>query len=146
MPERDYSGTPLPRKLGIRDGSRVAVIDAPDGFAALLEPMPPGASVQTDDTSEADVVILFATDADRLASRFGALADALAADGAIWVAWPKKRARVGTDLSFAAVQSIGLETGLVDNKSCSIDETWQAVRFVVRLADRPARRARCGHA
>ncbi|MFN2483349.1 MAG: DUF3052 domain-containing protein [Candidatus Limnocylindria bacterium] len=141
MPERDYSATPLSRKLGIRAGSQVALIGAPDGFKALLEPIPPDASVQTD-AAGADVVILFASERAQLDPAFGRLAEALSADGAVWVAWPKKSARVPTDLSFAAVQSTGLATGLIDNKSCSIDETWQALRFVVRLADRPARQNR----
>ena len=146
MPERDYSATPLPRKLGIREASRVALIGAPDGFRALLEPMPSDVVVHTGDAADADLVILCASDQAQLEAAFAPLAAALPADGAVWIAWPKKTARVPTDLTFEAVQSIGLATGLVDNKSCSIDETWQALRFVVRLADRPARHARGGHA
>jgi hypothetical protein len=144
MPERDYSATPLPRKLGIREASRVAVIGAPESFRALLEPMPPNVSVHTDEAAGGDIVILFASERAQLDDGFRPVAETLPADGAIWIAWPKKTARVPTDLTFEAVQSIGLATGLVDNKSCSIDETWQALRFVVRLADRPARAVRRG--
>lgn len=133
----DPSSTPLHRKLGIRDGSTVALLDPPDGFVGLLEPV---AFALTHDAASADVVVLFTTQRVMLATTFPRLADAIPPDAAIWVAWPKKRSAVASDLSFQAVQSIGLATGLVDNKSCAIDETWQGLRFVVRLADRPARR------
>ena len=69
-------------------------------------------------------------------SRVG-LRDGLAPADGLWIAWPKKKAKIETDLDFGAVQSIGLAAGLVDNKSCSIDDDWQALRFVYRLADRP---------
>jgi hypothetical protein len=84
----------------------------------------------------ADVVVLFTTSRTELERRFDALKATLAPTEGLWIAWPKKAARIETDLSFEAVQAIGLAAGLVDNKSCSIDERWQALRFVYRLADR----------
>jgi hypothetical protein len=81
--------------------------------------------------------VVFATRQGELIRHFPVLARRLEPDGGLWVAWPKKSAKVETDLSFEAVQKVGLDAGLVDNKSCSIDETWQALRFVYRLADRP---------
>jgi hypothetical protein len=137
--ERDYSATPLPRKLGIRPGAVVALLDAPAGFQAQLAPLPDGVTVRRRAQGRLDVVVLFATDRARLAARFAPAAAALAPDGGLWVAWPKKAAKVPTDLDFDAVQGHGLAAGLVDNKSCSIDATWTALRFVVRRADRPAR-------
>ena len=85
----------------------------------------------------AGVVVLFTTSRDELERRFAALRDTLAPADGLWIAWPKKTARLETDLDFEAVQTIGLAAGLVDNKSCAIDERWQALRFVWRLADRP---------
>jgi hypothetical protein len=129
---RDYSATPLPKKLGIKENSRVALVDAPDGFAARLgvEPVTRG---------ELDVVVLFSTRRGELTRAFAPLARRLTPAGGLWVAWPKKSAGVETDLDFAAVQGIGLRAGLVDVKSASIDDTWQALRFVVRVADRTSR-------
>ena len=103
---RDYSATPLSKKLGARPG--------------------------------AEVVVLFTTSRAELERRFEALKGALAPVDGLWIAWPKKAARIETDLDFGAVQRIGLEAGLVDNKSAAIDDEWQAVRFVYRLEDRPA--------
>ena len=86
----------------------------------------------------AEVVVLFTTRRDELERRFAALKATLAPADGLWIAWPKKASRIETDLDFDAVQQIGLDAGLVDNKSCAIDEDWQAVRFVYRLADRPS--------
>ena len=86
----------------------------------------------------ADVVVYFTTSRAELERRFDALKGTLAPADGLWIAWPKKAARLDTDLDFATVQQTGLAHGLVDNKSCSIDERWQALRFVHRLADRPS--------
>jgi hypothetical protein len=137
MPDRDYSGTPLHRKLGIREGSAVALLDAPEGFGELLEPLPGGVELRRAARGPVDVVVLFATSRARLARRFPAAKGAIGADGGIWVAWPKKTAGLATDLDFGFVQQVGLDAGLVDNKTAAIDATWTSVRFVVRLADRP---------
>jgi hypothetical protein len=84
----------------------------------------------------AAVVVFFTTSLAELERRFDTLRATLAPADGLWIAWPKKAAGLETDLSFEAVQEIGLATGLVGNKSCSIDERWQALRFVYRLADR----------
>ena len=85
----------------------------------------------------ADVVVYFTTSRGDLESRFGSLKAALDPADGLWIAWPKKASKLETDLDFDAVQQAGLAHGLVDNKSCAIDERWQALRFVYRLADRP---------
>ena len=86
----------------------------------------------------AEVVVFFTTRREELERRFAALKATLAPADGLWIAWPKKAAGIETDLSFELVQGIGLAAGLVDNKSCAIDESWQALRFVYRLADRPS--------
>jgi hypothetical protein len=136
--ERDYSRTPLPRKLGIKEGHAVAFVSEPPGFRDLLEPMPPGVEVRERARGPLDVVVLFATKRSDLARRFGTLAQAIDPAGGLWVAWPKKSSSIASDLSFEVVQRIGLDIGLVDNKSAAIDADWQGLRFVVRREDRPA--------
>ncbi len=135
-----YSGTPLAKKLGIRAGARVALIGAPRGFRATLEPLPEDVRVVTRAGGTLDVALLFAPDAATLRRRLGPLHRALAPDGGLWVAWPKKSSGVETDLAFDAVQGAGLALGLVDNKVCAVDETWSGLRFVVRREDRPGGR------
>jgi hypothetical protein len=85
----------------------------------------------------AEVLVFFTTSRAELARRFKALKKTIEPADGLWIAWPKKASGVETDLDFAAVQQIGLEAGLVDNKSASIDADWQAVRFVYRREDRP---------
>lgn len=132
-------GRPLAAKLGIREGAAVAVLRAPDHVPALLAPLPEGARVVTRARGAFDVIVLFATRRAELARRFPPLAARLTPAGGLWVAYPKKASGLAADLDFARVQEVGLEAGLVDNKSCAIDEVWTAVRFVLRMDDRAAR-------
>jgi hypothetical protein len=134
---RDDSGTPLATKLGVREGSRVLVLAPPDGFS--LGPLPDGVETARSARGRLDVVVLFADRASGLRRRFAVLASAIQPDGRLWVAWPKKASGLPTDLSFETVQRTGLDAGLVDNKSASIDERHQGVQFVYRLKDRTRR-------
>jgi hypothetical protein len=134
---KDYSGTPLVKKLGIREGASVALAGAPAGFEDLLEPMPEGAAVLVRTAGVVDVAVLFVTRSADLRRRFDTLAAHLAPNGRLWVAWPKKASGVPTDVDFDVVQGTGLDAGLVDNKSASITEVFQGLQFVVRLKDRP---------
>jgi hypothetical protein len=134
---RDYSGTPLPKKLGVRQGSRVLLVRPPEGFE--LAPLPEGVELLRAARSGLDVAVLFTTSAADLERRMPRLAAALASDGRLWVAWPKKASGISTDLAFEAVQRIGLDTGLVDNKSASITDAFQGLQFVIRLRDRQRR-------
>jgi hypothetical protein len=128
-----YSGTPLPRKLGLKPGSRLAWLGAPPGLGPFRE-----AETRTDLRGKRpfDVIVLFCGSAAELRRRFAAAAGRLEPDGGLWIAWPKKASRVPTDLSEGIVRATGLDHGLVDNKICAVDETWSALRFVVRLRDR----------
>jgi hypothetical protein len=134
-----YSGTPLPQKLGISEGARVALVRPPDGFADSLEPLlPNGVRVRSRLSGALDVVVFFVTRRSELERRFAAMAKALEPAGGLWIAWPKKTAGVATDLSENVVREIGLAAGLVDNKVCAVDDVWSGLRFVYRMADRPA--------
>jgi hypothetical protein len=137
--ERDYSHVPLWRKLGIREGARLALAGAPATLLGALGELPAGVEVVEAPAASSDVVLWFPASAAELASRFAMLRATLHYDGGLWVAWPKRASRVPTELDFALVQRIGLDTGLVDNKGCSIDSVFSGLRFVYRRADRPPR-------
>ena len=137
MADKDYSSTPLPKKLGIKEGSSVAVLGAPDGFE--VQPVPSGARVRDRAGGREDVIVFFTTEAAELDRRLGWLMRRLDPAGGLWIAWPKKSSDIESDMSFEEVQRMGLDAGLVDNKSCAIDGSWQGLRFVYRLKDRPRR-------
>jgi hypothetical protein len=133
---KDYSATPLWKKLGIHEGSRVLLIGAPPGFDAMFHDLPDGVSFLARPRTDLDVVVWFVTERTDLAKRLGGFARRLEPDGRLWVAWPKKASGVPTDIGFEDVQGIGLAGGLVDNKSASVTEVFQGVQFVYRLKDR----------
>lgn len=134
---KDYSGTPLAAKLGIREGSRVLVVGTPRGFD--LGPLPAGVRMLSSARGRIDVALVFVTRATDLRRRSGPIASRLDAAGRLWIAWPTKASGVSTDLSFDAVQRLGLDAGLVDNKSASITGAFQGLQFVYRLRDRAGR-------
>jgi Protein of unknown function (DUF3052) len=137
-----YSGTPLAQKLGIKSGHRVALVGAPAGFERQLEGLPDAVSLVRRLRSTVDVIVFFVDRAGDLGARLASLAAHLEPAGGLWVAWPKKTSGRATDLTEGVVRTIGLDAGLVDNKVCAVDEVWSGLRFVVRLADRPAKTAR----
>jgi hypothetical protein len=139
-----YSGTPLAKKLGIKEGARVGLIGAPKGFARTLGKLPPGVEVRTQARGRFDVIVVFVTRVAELERRFPSFVRALDPDGGLWVAWPKQASGVPTELHFENVQRVGLDEGLVDNKNCAIDDTWSGLRFCYRVADRAALRTRKG--
>lgn len=121
-----YSGTPLPKKLGLKEGSRLRLLSAPEGF--LYE--------QTPIDGPFDVAVAFCITLVDLELAFASLKPDLDPKGGLWIAWPKRASKVPTQLSDGIVREFGLATGLVDNKVCAIDETWSGLRFVVRVKDR----------
>ena len=140
-----YSGTPLAKKLGIKPGARLLLVNAPQEMTDWLAPLPEGVKVTSlggkgaarnfGDKSQ-DVIVFFTKEAKELTRRFGTLAKALQPAGGLWIAWPKKASKVPTDLSDNVVREFGLSTGLVDNKVCAVSEVWSGLRFVIRLKDR----------
>lgn len=133
-----YSGTPLAKKLGIKPGHHVALINGPDNIERTLGKLPEAVTLRRDirGAKPIDVIVLFAMSKKQLATRFAKLASRLAENGGLWIGWPKKSSGVATDLCDGVVREFGLSTGLVDNKVCAIDETWSGLRFVIRLKDR----------
>ena len=122
-----YSGTPLPRKLGIEDGDTVVVIGGPDTLDI------PVTSTRLPTTPHtADVIVFFTTERARLERELEKLRRAMTPSAGLWIAWPKKASKVPTDMTEDVVREVALPTGLVDNKVCAIDETWSGLRLVVR--------------
>jgi len=137
-----YSGTPLPRKLGVKPGARLGLVRAPPDFATTLGALPEGVVVTADARrakGSFDVIVCFARGAAELARDLATLGRRLDPAGGLWIGWPKKASGIATDLGEAEVRRLGLATGLVDNKVCAINDVWSGLRFVVRLEDRPRR-------
>jgi hypothetical protein len=136
-----YSGTPLARKLGIKEGSSLVLLGAPEGFDDLLdETLPEGVAVRTRAAGTADIVMSFHTKRADLARRLPSLSKVMDVDGAIWVAWPKKASGMPTDITEDTVREVALPTGLVDVKVCAVDDTWSGLRLCWRKELRAAKR------
>ncbi len=131
-----YSGTPLPKKLGIKPGSRVALIGAPRDFARTLGPLPDAAGLSSRPRADTTLVLWFVRTKRDLARGMAARARALAT-GALWIIWPKQASGVKSDLTQQGVREAGLGAGLVDYKVCAVDETWSGLLFTRRRAARP---------
>lgn len=130
-----YSGTPLPKKLGIKEGMTVGIMNAPNYFDLVLGDLPDDVVIHRTE-QPADIYLIFA---DRIAEAergFQRAMTMLAPDGAIWIAWPKKSSGVETDIVENTLRDVFLPTGMVDNKVCAIDDTWSGLRFVVRRENR----------
>lgn len=131
-----YSETPLIKKLGLKPGARVTFINAPEGWREELGELPTGVKI-IGVQKPLDFVLFFPKSLDDLENKFPKLAEKLAPTGMIWIAWPKKSSGVATELAFDVVQPVGLNLGLVDTKICAINEIYSALRFVIRVENRP---------
>ena len=137
MSASGYSGTPLPRKLGIKPGHRVLLLRAPDRFAeATLGELPDGVRLARRAGGSADVIVAFHTRRAQLERDLSRLRALMEPAAGLWIAWPKRASGVETDITEDVVREIALPTGLVDNKVCAIDATWSGLRLVIRLRDR----------
>jgi len=125
-----YSGTPLARKLGIKDGAEVVSLDAPPGFVGLIDGVPLIAASRV--PKRADVIVAFFTERAELERRIEPCGKAIFPDGGLWVAWPKRASGVPTDITEDTVREVALPLGLVDNKVCAIDDVWSGLRVVWR--------------
>ena len=136
IPPAGYSGTPLWKKLGVRAGAAVLTVNAPANYRTLLPGLP--ATVTITDAAEPPVafVHLFVTAKADLAARLPKLLAALAPDGVVWVSWPKKAAKLPTDVTEDVIRDVALPLGLVDVKVCAVDATWSGLKLVIRVANR----------
>ena len=131
-----YSGTPLSKKLGIAEGAAVAAIGAPKHYAQLLAPLPMGAKLVTKVPKAASFVHVFATERAVLARHLVSLRKGIAKNGVVWVSWPKKSAKVDTDITEDVIREVALPLGFVDVKVCAVDETWSGLKLMIRRDQR----------
>jgi hypothetical protein len=124
-----YSQTPLPTKLGLREGATLAVLNGPPG---VLTDLPSGVAVKHQARGTADIVVAFFTKRSLLERRISTLGTMIFPAGGLWIAWPKRSSGVETDITDNGIRQAAIPLGLVDNKVCAIDETWSALRVVWR--------------
>ena len=139
-----YSGTPLPRKLGLKEGMRVRLSAPPEDYWELLGGPPETLGIELledDDPTAADFTHLFATERQVLEEGFARARASMAEDGSVWASWPKKSSGMSAEIGRAEVMAAGKAAGLVDVKVCAVDETWSGLKFVIPVADR---RGACG--
>lgn len=127
-----YSGTPLSKKLGIEEGNHVVLIDAPEEWGELVAPLPHGIVFDPHVIGATDIVHLFVTRRSELARRLKMLRTQLKPDGGVWVSWPKKTAKVETDITEDVIREIALPMGWVDIKVCAVSEVWSGLKLVIR--------------
>ncbi len=129
-----YSDTPLAKKLGIKEGTNLLVIGAPEGYRSLLEPLPPTVLIKSRATPGIDLAHLFVTRKDDMQKQLSSLRRKLRTDTTIWVSWPKKSARMATDITEDTIREVALPLGFVDIKVCAVSEVWSGLKIVVRKA------------
>jgi hypothetical protein len=127
-----YSGTPLAKKLGVKVSSHLLLLDAPPGYATLLEPLPEGVVFETAANAAVDIVQVFVTRKEELATHLAALRKKLRPDAALWVSWPKKAAKVPTTVTEDTIRELALPLGFVDVKVCAVSAVWSGLKLVVR--------------
>ncbi len=138
-----YSGTPLVKKLGIKEGARIFLANTPKEYLALVAPLPAGVKLMSRISGETDMVHIFSTEKLHLSKTLRTVLPKLKQDGMIWVSWPKKSAKVPTDVTEDTIREVALPLGLVDIKVCAVDDTWSGLKLVIRkelrkTAGRPA--------
>jgi hypothetical protein len=146
-----YSDTPLAKKLGIKEGYKVFLVNAPAQYRAILAPLPASVAFTSTANSSTNLVHAFATERDALARVINTLRKKLSHEASIWVSWPKQASKVPTDITEDAIREIALPLGLVDIKVCAVTDVWSGLKLVVRkelrakAPNRPARRSRMLH-
>jgi hypothetical protein len=127
-----YSGTPLAKKLGIAQGCRVFVKDAPQHYRELLAPMPSGVTFDRVLSAETDIAHLFCSSRTSLQKQLHEARKLLKPDGMLWISWPKKASKVATDITEGTIRELALPLGFVDVKVCAVDEVWSGLKLVIR--------------
>lgn len=136
MSASGYSGTPLAKKLGIKEGFKIRLINPPDYYFDLFEDLPDELKIQKEKKSRKNFIHFFTLKANELAKEISSLKNEIEQDGMIWISWPKKAAKVPTDITEDVVREIALNNGLVDVKVCAVDEVWSGLKLVIPVKDR----------
>ncbi len=135
-----YSGTPLPQKLGIKPGTIVVVIDAPDNYRKLLGQIPSGVNFATRPVGNTKFIHLFVKERRALQTQLQTLRQKIAEDAAVWVSWPKKSSGVPTDVTEDVIRAVALPLGFVDIKVCAVDDTWSGLKLMIRRENRKSKK------
>ena len=131
-----YSGTPLAKKLGIKGGSRIFLLNAPGNYLQLVSPLPDGVQIAPQITSHTDVIHIFSTKKEELSQALHTCLEKMRPNGMIWVSWPKKSSKVPTDITEDTIREVALPLGLVDIKVCAVDDVWSGLKLVIRKEKR----------
>jgi hypothetical protein len=132
MKPAGYAGTPLARKLGIKENARLLSMGAPKDYVAMVEPLPDGVRIDRRAGAAVDVVHMFVTKRADLRRQLSALRKTLRSDAAIWVSWPKRTSKVAIDITEDTIRDVALPMGLVDIKVCAVSDVWSGLKLVVR--------------
>lgn len=135
-----YSGTPLPQKLGIKPGTIVVVIDAPDNYRKLLGQIPSGVNFATRPVGNTKFIHLFVKERRALQTQLQSFRRKIAEDAAVWVSWPKKSSGVPTDVTEDVIRAVALPIGFVDIKVCAVDDTWSGLKLMIRRENRKSKK------
>ena len=135
-PSSGYSGTPLPKKLGLKEGGCLVLLNAPVGMEELMVPMPSGATLANKLNASNDLVVLFCKDMATLKKTLPVTSRKLRADGSLWISWPKKTSARFVDLTEDGIRAVALPTGLVDVKVCAMNADWSGLKLMVRKEHR----------
>ena len=136
MKSAGYSGTPLAKKLGIKQGFKIKIINPPEYYFTLLSDLPTDIHQLTNKKTKKDFIHYFAKTESQLNKDIKQLRQEIEENGMIWISWPKKAAKIETDLNENIIRDIALANGLVDVKVCAVDEIWSGLKLVIRLKDR----------
>ena len=131
-----YSGTPLAKKLSIKNGSTIFAVDPPENYSELLAPLPSGAMIITKPRPETDIIHIFTNTRDGLFKNLSKYKNFIKQDGAIWISWYKKAAKLPTEIIEDTVREAAFPLGLVDVKVCAVDEKWSGLKLVIRRENR----------
>ena len=131
-----YSGAPLSKKLGIKEGNKILIRNAPENYETLLAPLPDAVRLSTNASKDLQMVHLFTRSRRELENQLPDYIKSIRQDGMIWVSWPKKSSKVPTDITEDVVRAVALPLGLVDVKVCAIDEIWSGLKLVIRKENR----------
>jgi hypothetical protein len=131
-----YSGTPLAKKLGIKSGFNIRLINAPEHYLSLFTDLPTDICFVDQPGSNLNLIHFFTKSYNELSEMLPVLKEQITQNGIIWISWPKKASKIVTDVTEGKIRNLALETGLVDVKVCAVDETWSGLKLVIRVKDR----------
>ncbi|WP_258135669.1 DUF3052 domain-containing protein [Mucilaginibacter phenanthrenivorans] len=136
IPTAGYSGTPLAKKLGIKQGDNIMLVNAPDYYFNLFTDLPDDLHINDNSVLKKDLIHFFTGQKDEYLSKLPDLKERIKSNGIIWVSWPKKASKVVTDISEDIIRNYALQIGLVDIKVCAVDKTWSGLKLVIPVKDR----------